>query len=138
MLGFSTAARKRVPRDTFIGWTGEVRQKNLLIIDNPRFLPWITIPNLGSRILAIMRRRLPGDRTRRCNTTPVLIETYVQTPRHTGAVCRASGWSQVGTTKGSGRYDTDRTHDKPKRGYQAETPTQGLETRPQPVIQPRP
>ena len=39
MLGFSTAAWKLAPRDTLIGWTPEVRQKNLpLVIDNPRFL----------------------------------------------------------------------------------------------------
>ena len=118
MLGFSTAAWKLAPRDTFIGWTPEVRQKNLpLIVDNPRFLilPWITIPNLGSHILAIMRRRLPDDWTRRYNTTPVLIETFVQTPRFTGAVYKASGWIHVGTTKGRGRYDTFNKYDKPKK-----------------------
>ena len=51
MLGFSTAAWKLAPRDNFIGWTPEKREKNLpLVIDNPRFLilPWIEIPNLGS------------------------------------------------------------------------------------------
>ena len=34
-----------------------------LVVDNPRFLilPWIEIPNLGSHILAIVRRRLPED-----------------------------------------------------------------------------
>ena len=63
MLGFSTAAWKLAPRDRFIGWTPEKREKNLpLVVDNPRFLilPWIEIPNLGSHILALVRRRLPG------------------------------------------------------------------------------
>ena len=63
MLGFSTAAWKLAPRDSFIGWTPEIREKNLpLVVDNPRFLilPWVEIPNLGSHILAIVRRRLPG------------------------------------------------------------------------------
>ena len=118
MLGFSTAAWKLAPRDTLIGWTPEVRQKNLpLVIDNPRFLilPWIRVDNLGSHILAIMRRRLPGDWTRRYNTTPVLIETFVQTPRFTGAVYKASGWIHVGTTQGRGRYDTHSKRDKPKK-----------------------
>ena len=47
-----------------------------LVVDNPRFLilPWVEIPNLGSHILALVRRRLPGDWTTRYNTTPVLIE----------------------------------------------------------------
>ena len=68
MLGFSTAAWKLAPRDTFIGWTPQLREKNLpLMVDNPRFLilPWINIPNLGSHILAIIRRRLPEDWTER-------------------------------------------------------------------------
>ena len=108
MLGFSTAARKLAPRDRFIGWTPEMRGKNLpLVIDNPRFLilPWITIPNLGSHILSLVRRRLPEDWTERYNVTPVLIETFVETPRFTGALYKASGWINVGTTQGRGRYD---------------------------------
>ena len=115
MLGFSTAAWKLAPRDTFIGWTPQLREKNLpLMVDNPRFLilPWINIPNLGSHILAIIRRRLPEDWTERYNTTPVLIETFVETPRYTGAVYRASGWIHVGATKGRGRYDRDKLYDK--------------------------
>ena len=118
MLGFSTAAWKLAPRDTFIGWTRQLREKNLpLVVDNPRFLilPWIKIPNLGSHILAIIRRRLPDDWTERYNTTPVLIETFVETPRYTGAVYRASGWIHVGATQGRGRYDRDRQFDKPKK-----------------------
>ena len=36
MLGFSTAAWKLAPRDTFIGWTLQLREKNLpLVVDNP-------------------------------------------------------------------------------------------------------
>ena len=118
MLGFSTAAWKLAPRDEFIGWSRPMREKNLpLVVDNPRFLilPWIHIPNLGSHILAIVRQRLPGDWTERYNTTPVLIETFVETPRHTGAVYRASGWTYVGATQGRGRYDTKKRYDKPKK-----------------------
>ncbi len=62
-----------------------------------------------------MRRRLPADWTRRYNTTPVLIETFVQTPRFTGAVYKASGWTHVGTTQGRGRYDTHHKNNKPKK-----------------------
>ena len=96
----------------------QMRVKNLpLVVDNPRFLilPWIEIPNLGSHILAIVRRRLPEDWAERYNTTPVLIETFVETPRYTGAVYRASGWIHVGATQGRGRYDRDRHYDKPKK-----------------------
>ncbi len=64
MLGFSTAAWTLAPRDRFIGWSRRHREKNLpLVVDNPRFLilPWIRIPNLGSHILALVRRQLPAD-----------------------------------------------------------------------------
>ena len=45
------------------------------MVDNPRFLilPWIEIPNLGSHILALVRRRLLADWTERYNSTPLLI-----------------------------------------------------------------
>ena len=118
MIGFSTAVWTLAPRDHFIGWSPQLREKNLpLVVDNPRFLilPWFHIPNLGSHILAIVRRQLPLDWSVRYTTTPVLIETFVETPRYTGAVYRASGWTHVGTTQGRGRYDTKKRYDKPKK-----------------------
>ena len=46
MLGFSTAAWKLAPRDKFIGWTPQLREKNLpLVVDNPRFL---ILPEIAS------------------------------------------------------------------------------------------
>ncbi len=118
MLGFSAAAWTLAPRDRFIGWTHTLRNKNLpLVINNPRFLilPWIRIPNLGSHILSLVCRRLPREWTRRYNTNPVLIETFVEIPRYTGGVYRASGWIHVGTTQGRGRYDTHTQYGKPKK-----------------------
>ncbi len=118
MLGFSTAAWRLAPRDRFIGWTPELRERNLpLVVDNPRFLilPWMAIPNLGSHILSLVRRRLPEDWTARYGTTPVLCETFVEVPRHSGGVYRASGWIRVGTTKGRGRYDRWNKADKPRK-----------------------
>ena len=118
MLGFSTAAWRLAPRDRFIGWTPETRGRNLpLVIDNTRFLilPRVRIPNLGSHILSLVCRRLPGDWTERYNTTPVLIETFVETPHHVGTVYQASGWVNVGLTQGRGRYDRYRQFDKPRK-----------------------
>ena len=85
MLGFSTAAWKLAPRDSVTGWTLQKGEKTPpFVVDNRSFLmlPWIVIPNLGPHILAIVRRRLPEDRTEHHNTTPVLIKTFVETPRH--------------------------------------------------------
>ena len=78
---------------------------------NPRFLilPWIAIPNLSSHILSLVRRQLRDDWTERYNITPLLIETFVETPRFTGALYKAPGWTRVGTTQGRGRYDRHTT-----------------------------
>ena len=113
-----TSSCKRTATPVATVWIPRLREKNLpLVIDNPRFLilPWITIPNLGSHILSLVRRQLPDDWTKRYNTTPVLIETFVETPRFTGALHKASGWTLVGTTKGRGRYDRHTRRDQPKK-----------------------
>ena len=117
--------------------TPELREKNLpLVVDNPRFLilPWIAIPNLGSHILSLVRRQLPDDWTERYNTAPVLIETFVETPRYTGAVYKASGWLRVGTTQGRGRYDRDKLYDKPKKDIWLRAAPKRLETNPQSLV----
>ncbi len=118
MLGFSTAAWKTAPRDRFIGWSPQTREKNLpLLCDNARFLilPWIRIPNLASHILASARQRLPEDWKRQYNINPVLVETFVETPRFVGTAYRAAGWIHVGTTQGRGRYDTQNQYALPKK-----------------------
>ena len=80
MLGFSTAAWKLAPRDNFIGWTRHEAARRTFPSwsSNPRFLilPWINIPNLTA---IIRRRRARLDRA--LPPTPVLIETFVETPR---------------------------------------------------------
>ncbi len=56
LLGFGAAAWKTQPRDLFIGWTAEQRQRRLhLVTNNARFLilPWVRCKNLASRILGM-------------------------------------------------------------------------------------
>ena len=118
MIGFSTAAWKLAPRDTLIGWTPQLREKNLpLVVDNPRFLilPWIKIPNLGSHILALVRRRLPEDWAERYNTTPCSSKPSLKRRDTRAPSYRASGWIHVGTTQGRGRYDREWQFRKPKK-----------------------
>ena len=62
------AAWRLAPRDAFIGWSCEQRERNLpLVIDIPRFLilPWVRVSKLGSHIRSLIRRRLPEDWTAR-------------------------------------------------------------------------
>ncbi len=63
-IGFSAAAWKVQPRDSWIAWPAEVRKKQLhFIVNNSRFLifPWVHVKNLASRILSMCAKQLPGD-----------------------------------------------------------------------------
>ena len=96
----------------FIGWTPQLREKNLpLVVDNPRFLilPWITIPNLGSHILAIdPPPPAPATGPNATARHPRPDRNLPSRPRASPApLYRASGWTHVGTTQGRGRYDRD-------------------------------
>ena len=107
-LGFGGAAWKVAPRDRFIGWSPEERTRNLhLIVNNARFLilPWVTAPNLASRILARMAKRLPPDWQARYGYQPVLLETFVERDRFRGTCYRAANWIHVGQTQGRGKRD---------------------------------
>ena len=118
MLGFSAAAWKTAPRDAWIGWDAGARQRNLhLVVNNARFLimPWVRIPNLASHILALARRQLVADWQQHYSVSPVLMESFVETPRFTGAVYKAAGWVHVGTTQGRGKYDREWTYGKPRK-----------------------
>ena len=120
MLGVSIASWRLAPCDRTIGWMPQLREKNLPLSPRPRqpgvpVPPWIAIPNLGSHVLAIIRRRLPEDWAGRYHTALVLIETFVEAPRHTGAVYNASGWIHVGITQGRGRFDRHTKRAQPIR-----------------------
>jgi hypothetical protein len=115
-LAFAASAWKCAPRDTCIGWDPATRQANLnLICGNARFLirPDITVPNLASWLLAAVTRQLPADWQARYGYAPVLAETFVETPRFTGASYRAANWTRIGQTKGRGKLDRHHDHALP-------------------------
>ena len=106
LLGFGAAAWQCAPRDKFIGWTHEQRQKNLhLVVNNARFLilPWVCSDNLASKILGLAARQLAGDWQLRYDYRPLLLETFVEKDRFTGTCYRAANWHQVGITQGRGK-----------------------------------
>ena len=109
LLGFGAAAWKLAPRDRWIGWSPAQREQRLhLIINNARFLilPWITSRNLASKLLAMAARRVAEDWNHRYGYRPVLMETFVETPRFAGTCYRAANWIHVGQTRGRGKLDT--------------------------------
>lgn len=115
-LGFAASAWKCAPRDTHIGWDPSTRQARLhLVVGNARFLilPQVRVANLASVILARVARRLRADWQVVYGYQPVLIETFVETDRFTGASYRAANWLHVGQTKGRGKLDRHHEHALP-------------------------
>ena len=77
-LGFGASAWSLADRDRLIGWSSTQRQRNLhLVLNNDRFLllPWVRCPNLASRVLGLVCRRLAADWFSHYGYRPVLLET---------------------------------------------------------------
>jgi hypothetical protein len=109
LLSFGASAWKLGERERFIGWSEPQRQKNLqLVVNNARFLilPWIQCKALASKILALAARQLPRDWQQRYGYQPVLLETFVETPRHRGTCYKAANWVRIGQTVGRGKKST--------------------------------
>ena len=104
----SSPAWKVAPRDTWIGWDDENRERNLqLIVNNLRFLilPWVKVKNLASHVLSKLAKELIPQWQEAYGISPVLMETFVDSRRFRGTCYKASGWAQLGMTPGRGRMD---------------------------------
>ena len=118
LLGFGAAAWKTAPRDCFIGWSAEQRERQLhLVTNNARFLilPWVRSRNLASRLLSMATRQLADDWQHRYGYRPVLVETFVETRRFQGTCYKAANWIYVGETKGRGKLDVENKAQLPKK-----------------------
>lgn len=118
LLGFGAAAWKTAPRDRFIGWTVDQRKRRLhLIINNARFLilPWVHCRNLASRLLSMTARRLADDWQERYGYRPVLVETFVETPRFRATCYKAANWMYLGNTQGRGKLDVEHQAQLPRK-----------------------
>ena len=107
-LAWSSAPRHLGPRDRFIGWSKEQRQRNLrYLVYNPRFLilPWVEVPHLASHILGRMARLLPADWQRIYGHDVMFLETFVDPMRYRGTCYRAANWIVLGQTTGRGKND---------------------------------
>ncbi len=109
-LQFSSPAWKMAPRDRWIGWDDEQRQRNLQkIINNSRFLifPWVQVKNLASSVLSLAVKTVPDDWETCYACRPVLMETLVAQDRFKGTCYKAANWVYVGATTGRGRMDRE-------------------------------
>ncbi len=107
-LCFAGAAWRVEARDRWIGWNFQERERNLrYVVNNTRFVifPWINVPNLASRMLALAAKRIASDWQRLYAYQPLLLETFVDSERYAGTCYRAANWLLVGYTKGRGKLD---------------------------------
>lgn len=120
VLIFAAAAWHLRPRDKWIGWSNAQRRHRLaLVANNVRFvlLPDRKVPNLGSAVLSRVLAQLSDDWQTRYDHPVLAVETFVDPEQFQGTVYRASGWTELGLTKGHGRIARDyyENHDRPKR-----------------------
>jgi hypothetical protein len=111
VLGFGAAAWQTAPRDGWIGWNSEQRQRNLgAVVNNARFLilPWIRVPSLASKLLGLAARTLPAHWQARYGYRPLLLETFVEAERFNATCYQAANWVCVGETQGRGKLGDHR------------------------------
>jgi len=111
-LLFGSAAWKCKPRDGFIGWNPEQRQRNLhLVTNNTRFLilPFVRVPHVASWVLGRVLRRLSADWQGKYGHPILLVETFVEHERFAGTSYKAANWLRLGTTAGRSRQDRRHT-----------------------------
>jgi hypothetical protein len=104
----SSPAWRVEARDSWIGWNDRVREKNLQhVVNNSRFLilPWVTVRNLASAVLAKLAKEFVADWDNAYGVRPLLLETFVDQSRFRGTCYRAANWKWLGLTKGRGRMD---------------------------------
>jgi len=121
-LLFGSAAWKCKPRDGFIGWNPDQRQRNLhLVTNNTRFLilPFVRVPHLASWILGRVLRRLSGDWRNKYGHPILLVETFVEHERFAGTSYKAANWLRLGSTTGRSRQDRRHTLDVPVKDVYA-------------------
>jgi hypothetical protein len=107
-IGFGAAAWKVAARDGWIGWDARCREAHLgRVLNNARFLllPWVAVRNLASKVLALAAARIGEDFAARYGEPVVLLETFVEIPRHRGTCYRAANWQYLGETSGRGKCD---------------------------------
>jgi len=105
-FAFADAVLQLTARDQWIGWTKQQRELNLFqVINNVRFLilPWVKVRNLASKLLSLSSKIVPQDWEQFYGYRPLLMETFIEKDRFTGASYKAANWIYIGRTRGKGR-----------------------------------
>jgi Druantia protein DruA/DDE_Tnp_1-associated/Transposase DDE domain len=123
LLTFSAAALHLKGREQWIGWSPRQRARRLgLVVNNSRFLVLPErqrYPNLASRVLGLVLRRLNADWQERWGHPVLVVESFVDESRYRGTCYRACGFQGVGATAGFERASRDfyEEHGQPKQLY---------------------
>jgi hypothetical protein len=105
-LGFGPAAFVLQARDQWVGWSTTARLGHLReVVGLSRLLirREVRCTNLVSKVLSLVKDRLPQDWQARYGVRPLLVETYVDRSRFTGGSLSAANWLRVGVSTGRGR-----------------------------------
>lgn len=103
LLCFSACAYQLADRERYIGWSREqAMQRRHFVVQNSRFLILSKKKrrNLASRVLSVCCRKVQVDWPRRFGFAPLVLESFVDPVRFSGACYKAAGWEQVGSTRG--------------------------------------
>lgn len=123
LLTFSAPALHLKARERWIGWSPRQRARRLgLIASNSRFLVLPErqrYPNLASRVLGLVLRRLSADWRERWGHPVLVVESFVDESQYRGTCYRACGFEAVGATKGFSRASRDfyQENGQPKQLY---------------------
>jgi hypothetical protein len=107
-FAWSSAPRHLKPRDRFIGWSAEMRRRNIRFVAyNSRYLilPWVAVRHLASHLLGRMVKMLPGEWESVYGHPVHFAETFVEPSRFKGTCYRAANWVYLGQTTGRGKDD---------------------------------
>jgi len=100
-IGLGSAIMALKDRDSFIGWSKDIRLKNLTKIGNNwRYCLIDKMANLGTKVLSLFITEGKKEWLNKYGDELSLLETLVEPP-YTGKVYLASSWSKVGMTKGT-------------------------------------
>ena len=120
---FSAPALHLKARERWIGWSPRQRARRLgFVVNNSRFLvrtERARHPNLASRVLGLVLRRLSADWEAQWGHPVLVVESFVEEAQDRGTCDRACGFTAVGPTEGFGRASRDfyTAHGQPKQLY---------------------
>ena len=121
LLGWSAASFHLRDREKWLRWSNLQRRSRLhLLAQNSRFVVLVDRtqwPNLASRSLGLVCRRLSQDWQQAYGHPIAAVESFVDGQWFRGTAYKATGWELLGQTDGFGRVAEDfyTPHDRPKQ-----------------------